>query len=198
MKILTVFILIVFSPTLLAQNFFYRSDSRAPTGPSGIFETGFHPWGENDNLLNHVEADSLGEHDEALGSAFVATSTDVNVAFDISATEAGDGTKFYIYEVRPTDNFYSVEISFREWGRKDSGYLRALDNFGDQHEYVAFGGISREQIRKATLYQIVNGVSVSSGVEYNTHYQEITSAANLGPYPHMYPSGAQTQYSMCK
>ncbi|MDC9612631.1 hypothetical protein PSI19_01785 [Xenorhabdus khoisanae] len=195
MKILTVFFLIIFSPNLLAQTFFYRSDSRAPTGPGGIFEMGFHPWGENDNLLEHVEADSLGGHGGAPTSAFVATSTDSDVVVDISAAEEGDGTEFYLYEVRPTDNFYSVETSFREWGRTDSGYLEALDDFGDQHEYVAFGGISREQIRRATLYRIVNGIPVPSRIEDNAHYQEITSAANPDPYPHMYPSGAHTQFS---
>ncbi|MDE9553291.1 hypothetical protein KKJ06_20080 [Xenorhabdus bovienii] len=195
MKILTAFFLLIFSPVLLAQTFFYRADSRAPTGTDGIFDMGFHPWEENDNLLEHVEAASLGAHGGAPTSAFVATSTDSNVAVDIYADGEGDGTVFYLYEVRPTNNFYSVETSFREWGRTDGGYLEALDDFGDQHEYVAFAGISREQIRSATLYRIENGMPVPSIVTNNPNYQEVTSAANTDPYPHMYPSGAQTQFS---
>lgn len=195
MKVLLVFFFIIFSSITMAQTYFYRSDSRAPTGNDGIFNTGFIPWGENDNLLEHVEAASLGEHGGSPTSAFVATSTDSDVAVGVSASEEGDGTEFYLYEVRPTDNFYSVETSFREWGRADAGYLEALEDFGDQHEYAAFAGISSEQIRRATLYRIENGIPVPSTVINNPHYREETSAANTGPYPHMYPSGDETQFS---
>lgn len=194
--LMVIFSLLFFSPALLAQTFFYRSDSRPPTGADGIFERGFHPWGENDNLLEHVQGDSLGEHGAAASSAFVATSTDSGVAIGISAAEEEDGTEFYLYEIRPTNNFYSVDGSFRAWGNSDAGYRAALEDFGHQQEYVAFGGISREQVFRATLYRVVGGQPTATTTIFNNgHYENIASAASVGPYPHMYPSGDETQFS---
>lgn len=204
MKILTVLFLLIFSQSLWAQTFFYRSDVRAPTGPNGIFETGFHAWGENDNLLEHVQGDSLGQHGEE-SSAFVATSMNEYVAIDHALDELGDaygeegegeGEEFYLYEIRPENNFYSVETSFREWASRDSGYVAPLNGLGYEREYAALGGIARELIYRATLYRIGEGNSYQQvEVMYNPYYVNEISEANSAPYPHMYPSSFHTQFS---
>jgi len=168
----------------------YRTDYRPPVrtedGRPGIFSTGFHPWGENDNLVEHVEGTSLGI-EGASGSAFVGTTTSLQFATSRFFTSLGE-TEFYVYEVRPTDNFYSVVLSFESWARSDPDYNDLLEDFSYQAEYAAFGGIAAEQILRATRYRVVNGQIIRFETVENPSYQRGATVANDGSYPYRHSS----------
>lgn len=189
---LPIFMLLVTVASTLwaaAPSVVYRTDVRPPTvlsdGSPGIFSTGFREWGENDDLEQHVDGSSLGR-EGADGSAFVATTTDLQFATGRFFTSLG--AEFYVYEIRPTDNFYGVILTFESWGRSDAYYRELAEDYRFQAEYAAFGGIASDQIIRATRYTVVNGQAVRGNTVNNPSYQPAATVANGNPYPHRPPA----------
>lgn len=163
----------------------YRADTRPP---QIIFAQGFHPRGENDNLLEHVQGVSLGEHGDEANSAYVATTSHRNVALGIGSSEPA----FYLYEIMPTNNFYKVTKSFSHYATipGQRAYLNAVEEYRHQHEYVAFAGIAKEQIIQATHYLMIHGAPVARNPPIrNHHFRRVNGSVNPGPYPYWYPYG---------
>jgi len=175
-----IFLLIAASTLIASPSRVYRADTRPPDGASGIFSTGFHPWGENDNLAQHVLGFSLGEENQ-FGSAFVATTADFEFATGPFFAEGRTG--FWVYEIRPTNNFYSVVLSFEHYVQTDDYYQELLSDYRHQAEYAALGGIAREQIIRATYYSVENGRAVPGVSEANSSYVPDSTAANDSYYP---------------
>jgi Pertussis toxin, subunit 1 len=163
--------------------YMYRADSRSP---EDIFSQGFHPAGANDDLFKHVTGEScfLGGGN----SAFVSTSS--NLDFPLLMGDSEPGSVFYIYKIRPTNNFYSVYKSFLNYFQKSGNSLfhKASEIYREQNEWAAFAGISKAQIMCATSY-ISKGKDLPPTVLEilnNKNYQIGNSQANLGPYPICY------------
>lgn len=149
----------------------YRMDTRPP---EVIFENGFENWGDETSLFEHVEGISMGLTD-GTGSAYVSTTSDLNYALNFA--RAVRPNVFYIYEIRASNNFYSIYESFNEYANIEAGYYAIRDNFESSNEYVAYRGIPNQQIIRATEYTM-NGDNVSSvrSLENNNYYHEDTHA----------------------
>ncbi|MEX0445144.1 enterotoxin A family protein [Xenorhabdus sp. SGI246] len=162
----------------------YRMDTRPP---ERIFRTtggGFSPWGTNNNIVEHVQEYGDIEH-AAAASAFVSTTANEEVAIDWGVNFENRQT-FYIYDIRPTTNFYSVILSLQNLYAQtgNTNYLRLINVYEDQEEYVAIRGIAVTQIRGAQefLYDWVSNAYVEGDYISNRVYQDLETTANVGPY----------------
>ncbi len=168
--------------------FLYRSDYREPYE---IFMRGFQSWGNNNNLLWHVRGSTIAtiNNRNQCGSAFISTSTRRQEAIKFNACSTNK-CDFYIYEISPTGNFYSVKNSFQSACINfcEFEYFEAIENFERQDEYAAFKHISPSQIFRATRYMYNHLTHTYQRAEtrknarysYSEHYQ-----VNSEPYPHM-------------
>ncbi|MDC9613485.1 enterotoxin A family protein [Xenorhabdus khoisanae] len=180
-------ILFLYTAQSLAQqnvDTVYRVDSRPPERifiPNG----GFHPWGTNVDLAEHIQNYSLGTDQPAEGSAFVATTTNEEQAIEWGV-DMSDRERFYVYNIRPTANFYSVVSSLQAFYdiTSDQRYLELLDIYAQQQEYVALNGIPVTQIRGVDVYEY----DPDSGDYGTTHsipnplYQAVQTTANVRPF----------------
>lgn len=155
----------------------YRMDTRPP---EVIFENGFENWGDETSLFEHVEGISMGLTD-GTGSAYVATTTNLDYALEFA--RAVRPNVFYIYEIRASNNFYSIYESFNEYANIESGYSAIRDNFESSNEYVAYRGIPNRQIIRATEYSM-NGNSVTtirSQENKNYHHEDTQANSSAAP-----------------
>ncbi|XAG70581.1 hypothetical protein MRM75_06285 [bacterium 19CA06SA08-2] len=177
-----------------SPKYVYRFDTRPPVT---IFEQGFRSWGTNNSLLQHVHGASL-RRESLDGSAFVATTSDINIAINLGRILArvhGPTYQFYVYRIRADQSFYSVPMSLEYCALHDYRYVDARDRFSRQQEYASHGGIRREQVESATRYYMADGVPVENGVEYNPSYQDSTTVANPEPYPDVIPYDSASRYT---
>ncbi|WP_186381462.1 enterotoxin A family protein [Yersinia mollaretii] len=139
-------------------NIVYRADSRTPeeiTQAGGMFP--FSDLPQDNDLLHHFEGESL----DGYTSAFVSTTASLRHAIDhaaftarISDTEPFDPEfETYLYVIRPTENFYSIDESFnhaRETSAENSHLYTKLSSllhdYGGMEEWVAFGGFADTRI----------------------------------------------------
>lgn len=182
-------LIFMYNKAYAAPSIVYRMDKRPP---SEIFKHGFKTWGDNDNLFEHVEGISMGITDGS-GSAFVSTTSDLQYAIEFA--QAVRLEEFYIYEIRATDNFYSLNITFTHFAQTDPGYNEILYNFASSNEFAAYHGISNSQIIRATLYTVQNNETLPGQVFENELYQYEVTTANSSPYNHMYPAEEETIFS---
>ncbi|MEQ1964169.1 enterotoxin A family protein [Xenorhabdus khoisanae] len=164
----------------------YRADSRPPQ-QIFIQNGGFHPWGTNADLAEHIQNYSLGADQPAEGSAFVATTTNEEQAIRWGVEMSSpDEEPFYVYNIRPTANFYSVVLSLQAFYARtgDRRYLKLLNAYEEQREYAAFNGISVTQIRGVDVYEY----DPNSGDYGTTHsisnplYQAVQTTANVSAF----------------
>ncbi|CAM4007800.1 enterotoxin A family protein [Xenorhabdus thuongxuanensis] len=151
-----------------------------------IIDGGFLPLGTNDDIVQHVQGVDL-EGSIGGNSAFVSTSTDREFAFEWGADFNEAHEPFYIYDIRPTPNFYSVLLSLEYLYQQtdDSRYQNLINTFGHQAEYVALGGISIEQVYGMQEYVYDQGAGdyvERGGYIPNTLYRGVQTGPNAGPY----------------
>ncbi|BET96671.1 enterotoxin A family protein [Xenorhabdus taiwanensis] len=166
----------------------YRMDYRSLE--EIIAAGGFRPLGTNDDVARHVQGiEPQNPLDPAENSAFVATSTDRAFAYDWgSAFLDEQHDPFYLYDIRPTSNFYSVVLTLEHLYQQTNNerYRDLIRNFGYQQEYVAArGGIDITQIRGAQRFEYVrntNDYVRSGGYINNPYYQQADTLPNTGPY----------------
>ncbi|MBE8595207.1 enterotoxin A family protein [Xenorhabdus sp. BG5] len=164
-------------------NIVYRMDFRPLERI--IRDGGFRPLGMNDDIAQHVQG--VEPQNEADRSAFVATSTDPEFVFEWGADFDDEHDPFYIYDIRPTSNFYSVVSSLQYLYQQtdNNEYRRLINTFGYQSEYVAVGGIDISLVRGVWEYVYDNSTHyyVQSG-DYirNPSYQHDITEPNTGPY----------------
>ncbi|MDX7992146.1 hypothetical protein [Xenorhabdus littoralis] len=169
----------------------YRMDSRLP---DTIFrpppaegrpaEGGFAPRGTNDNIAEHVQEVTF-QGEVAESSIFVATSANRDWTIHWGA-DFQDERPFYIYDIRPTSNFYSAILSFQALYARTGNrqYLNLINTYSEQEEYPARGGISVTQIYGAREFHYDSDIDDYVEGEYtlNRYYVDIDTAANPGPY----------------
>ncbi|PHM47581.1 scabin-related ADP-ribosyltransferase [Xenorhabdus miraniensis] len=193
MRILKLFtllcILFLYTAQSLAQqnvDTVYRIDSRPPQ-QIFILNGGFHPWGTNADLAEHIQDYSLGTNQPAEGSAFVATTSNEEQAIEWGVMMSSSSEeRFYVYNIRPTANFYSVVLSLQSFYARtgDRRYLELLNTYEEQKEYAAFNGISVTQIRRVDVYEYDpnRGDYGRTSSILNPLYQEVQTTANGNPF----------------
>ncbi|MDX7999257.1 hypothetical protein FE394_08590 [Xenorhabdus sp. Reich] len=162
----------------------YRMDTRHPDTIFLPAQGGFAPWGTNDNIVEHVQDATLqGENAEA--SIFVSTSANRDWTIQWGVLFQGR-EEFYIYDIRPTFNFYSAISSFQALYARtgDPRYFNLIDTYSAQEEYSARGGIPVTQIYGAREfhYDPDSGDYVEGEYALNRYYVDIDTAANPTPY----------------
>ncbi len=188
--------LLTFTIGAQAVDIVYRNDQRPP---EIIFQQGFLPLGENDNILSHVEGESCISGTR--NSVFVATTTNYGFAENFGR-DVPEGDAFWVYSIRPTDNFYSAYTSLMH-AYEDSGheiFRTTADTFLEQREYMAFFGVASTQIMGAWLYRS-NGLGVEpSRLSYTTnpYYIEEHTDVNQNPYPIYYIPTPSSSLHSCE
>lgn len=186
------------SPWAMGDNpaWVYRFDTRPP---DQIFSHGFVPYGINADLVAHVDGTSLAEHT----SAFVATTDDPEVISAILLRHAElnprESDPLWVYQIRPTENFFDVDASLATVAPNMAVYNRARilrARYGWQHEWAAFGPIHPIQILSARQYRITPQGRVEFVQERaNPAYRSNAPQASRRPYQ-IRDNGDQNVYAV--
>lgn len=175
----------------------YRADTRPP---EEVFNTGFQNLGDNDRIIEHVEGESCFSGTQ--NSAFISTTLHSDFAVNWLSEGRNSGNTYYVYEIRPTNNFYDVTSTLLR-GYQITQRQRFWDvayYFQGQAEVVAFGGISAEQIVSAREY-ITTGVNTPPTlvrVINNANYVNDAISDSYGSaYPYVYADDAADDSSSC-
>ncbi|MDX7987137.1 hypothetical protein FE392_07300 [Xenorhabdus sp. 12] len=164
----------------------YRMDTRNPNVIFRPAEGGFSPAGINDNIAKHVQVASFpnpGPPEEA--SIFVSTSASRDFATRWGAGFL-NGETFYVYEIRPTPNFYNTTLSLQalydRTGNRE--YETLMETYEYQEEYAAREGIDVTQIYNARefVYDPNSGGYVEGALHENQYYQDADTTVNPDPY----------------
>ncbi len=184
LRLLVLFISLVFSSVSNATDFVYRVDSRPP---DTIFRDGFNSHGDNLNLQQHIRGYSCaaGSRD----SAFIATTTNIDETYSIARQYFSSSTftgRMYRYRIRADTNYYHLEPSVQYLEQEGVPFTpmeHAMMRL--QSEVVAVQRIAPENIQEVTeLVYDRNTSMVSEGnSSSNSQYENISTVINPGIIP---------------
>jgi hypothetical protein len=196
--------MIVFSATDVPQSDIpstvYRVDTREPL--TDIFLNGMTSLGSNDDVLSHVKGDSC--YYDKQTSAFISTTADENQAREHMKKLWGnskykDVTEMYVYEIQPSENFYSAwhtlkymadlaKLADPELEAANNVYEKYANAWRPMKEWIAKESISNSQIKKVTKYKKKLGTVREMVMEMsaeNPHYSidlDTPPTASSQPY----------------
>ncbi|MGL5630658.1 MAG: hypothetical protein ACRDCG_02715 [Mycoplasmoidaceae bacterium] len=189
-------------------DFVFRVDRRPP---EDVFQNGFTSWGSDDDFIAHITGESnigLFRHGLAARDAFISTSETIDGALRFLSRQAlsfnnPERELFYIYAIRPTENFYSAirtanylservnngDIHFNDEEEKEE-WEYILSDFMPrvyyQRELMAHLRINPEQIslaRRIDLTRYINNLpTVTDDVFTNSRYVPGEAIRNASPY----------------
>lgn len=147
-----------FSSAINPVHVVFRTDDRAL--PSLRQDGGMWPWKDghaDDDLAHHFEGESI----EGRRSNFVSTTASLRIAIMHAASLARANSEepfdedfvTYIYQIRPADNFYSVDEALQtardssaESSSRRERLTRLINDYTGMEEYVAHGGFNQNRI----------------------------------------------------
>ena len=175
LSVVTFFPLIVFSatddglpdrtvPETDIPSIVYRADTRSP---DDIFQNGMRSLGNNDDLSSHLRGETC-KYGTERPSAFISTTADRNEAqkhinkfLKAKGNEKVD--KMHIYEITPSENFFSTKHSMlhmldkkKSQDPEAQGIRESEDLISAQEqikEWVAKDSISNTQIKSSMTYK---------------------------------------------
>ena len=164
----------------------WRLDSRKP---EVIFRDGFIAYGNNQNLLDHVEGIIVkGEYET---SNFISTTSTPEAAFKIvdgMFKAANPPEEIFQYKIRADHNFFDINTSLHLVRSSSPNYSRAsalLLQHGWQEEYAVQGSIPPEQIISA--YPVIKKdgqiIIQTEKKHINSNYVNAQTHANSKPFP---------------
>ncbi|HHQ4020353.1 TPA: scabin-related ADP-ribosyltransferase [Pseudomonas aeruginosa] len=167
----------------------WRIDTRPP---SEIFQNGFRSWGTNNNPVAHSTGASCIP-DQNPDSAFISTTASEDFArayVNGRADTTPDGVQFTIYEIRATDNFYSLPRTLADLDERGVFNIPASARIGPTltYEWDAIETIPPSLIRSAITYTVVNRRAQAGDIQINNNYIEGDTHANNDPYQN-WPGG---------
>jgi len=156
--------------------FVYRVDSRPPTV---IFVEGFRAWGNNRNIVAHINGATCSN--DGSTSAFVSTAENIDAARAIAREHLGQRSVTYIYRIRADQTFYSGPASV-DWLQQHSGSVSPLSVMSLEMarragEWDAVGGIPAQNIVEAEVL-----TTEDSHMVPNTRYLNVDTQGNANPY----------------
>lgn len=163
----------------------YRADDR---GPDVVFQTGFLPHGTNINVESHLTGWSSGAYvlSSNRNSNFISTTIDYDTAVSFAGEHVRSGEYYYVYDIRPTENFYSAEETMNSIANYQqvslSNELRYL--LIGEGEYFSYGEIPNTLIRSVDVYYrnpITHQVT-EQGSYSNANYREDDTHTNTGAF----------------
>lgn len=189
-RVFLLFFLLSFSALSIAYDnpmILYRIDNRAP---DFVFNNGISSWGWNDNVVDHIDGASI----ENRSSIYVSTTESMNVInrMALSLIRDGAASNYWIYEIRPTSNFYSISNSIAQaiLSTNDddlrANYISLRDTIAWEREWAAVRHIRYDQVISARPIHLNSNNQIVLGERnYNLAYREATpvvsdSLLNLG------------------
>ncbi len=155
--------------------------------PSVMFEFGFESYGTDADLMRYAADSPAFNH----RSAYIPTLGTYEAVLDIArrSLEFSPNLLFYIYALRPTNNFYSVQNSLdyaryhltNPEAREQAAAL--MRDTPRTHEWAALGNISGEQIMSAREVYWENGTVATGDYTVNLNYIYLPPVTNPNPMP---------------
>ncbi|MBA8991408.1 hypothetical protein FHW23_002677 [Curtobacterium pusillum] len=173
----------------------YRVDTRTPQEIQAA--GGFLGQGGNYNLADHQTGMSL-KPDVPDKSGWVSTSSSREEAFSFGNANFGDRDTYYLYEIKPGDQFTSVQESIahameadREnavawYGEGRGNGYEAWENLKLEKEWAGRERVSFENVSSWSKVEKVDGYFPSEPpkiVERNTGYRAPAGEPTTDPYP---------------
>lgn len=195
--LLYITILVSINIPAYAAPFFYRHDM---VDAEDAFRIGFIPSGNNDNMYEHIRGTSCFEGNAS--SAFISTTSSESMAHIMAETNTPEGMIYYMYMIRPTNNFFnsvsSLRAAFVRTG--DIRFEQTISDYMHEQEWLALGTIETEQIHSARAYRS-NGFGRQSsflGEYLNPAYLDFDTFPNTGNYfiPNL-PSDSENEVQTC-
>ncbi|QZN96121.1 scabin-related ADP-ribosyltransferase [Symbiopectobacterium purcellii] len=148
-RVMLIFFMCLFSGSAYPAFFFRYS----VVPPERVFQQGFLPLGNNSNVYQHIAVVSC--FDRNANSRFISTSSSQLMAMEMANANTPIGSNYYLYRIRPTDNFYNSMNSVQAAMNRthDERFLAAYFYYMLEEEWLAEGGISPQQIHSAIEYQ---------------------------------------------
>ena len=156
-------------------NFVYRVDTR---GPDVIFDEGFLAWGNNHNIVAHINGATCST--DGSTSAFISTAADRDAALGIVRQYLSQGRTAYLYTIRADDNFYSgpQSIDYLQPFARSPLSIMSLEMARRADEWDAISAIPSANIREVAEYQPTGEIENHS----NAQYVNIDTTGNPSPY----------------
>lgn len=156
--------------------FVYRVDTRPP---SVIFAEGFRAWGNNHNIVAHINGATCSN--DGSTSAFVSTAASFDAARGIANQHLMQRSVTYIYRIRADQTFYSGPASV-DWLQQRSGSasplsVMSLEMARRADEWDAVDGIPAQNIVEAQEVTATGSRSIP-----NTRYLNVDTLGNANPY----------------
>lgn len=167
----------IFSSTVLSEPFnVYRVDTR---GPDEVFANGFNAWGNDYNIVAHINGATCSTVGST--SAFISTARSYQAAVGIVERHLEQREVTYLYSIRADDNFYSGPASidyFQQFSPLSPLSLNSLHMARRADEWDAVDVIPTENIRNVL---IVHRDGTPEAVS-NPRYSNIDTTGNPLPY----------------
>lgn len=155
--------------------------------PAIMFEFGFEADGKDADLLRYA----AGTPAPGQPTAYLGTLDTYEAALHAAwrTLEYAPGFPLYIYAIRPTNNFYSVETSLQyardhlpnpEAREQAADLLRATPR---THEWAARDNIRGDQIMSARRVYLDHGTLFTGEYMVNLNYLYLPPVTNPGPMP---------------
>ncbi|CAK7193074.1 Pertussis toxin subunit 1 [Commensalibacter sp. Nvir] len=166
----------------------YRQVYRADTlTPDIVFQKGLQPPGNNMNLEYHVTGWSSSRYDSIVrNSAFVSTASTITLPINLIRDIIQPGQYYYLYDIRPTDNFYSVSLSMRDLAEFQHVTLspELIERMDQENAYVSYGGVPPSLIERAEIFYRDPGTDQieNVGVRTNPNYVDADTRTNENPF----------------
>ncbi|EBC5529440.1 hypothetical protein C3M26_21680 [Salmonella enterica] len=155
--------------------FVYRVDSRRP---DEIFQNGFEAWGNNYNLIAHVNGASCSTSGSQSG--FISTTSNLDAANAIAEQHVAERGVAYIYTIRADNTFYNAAESI-DWlhSTYNAGpyTVMSLEMARRAGEWDAVDRIPPENIQQVS---VLRGLQVSTA--QNPRYLNVQSSGNQQLY----------------
>ncbi|WP_273992286.1 scabin-related ADP-ribosyltransferase [Vibrio parahaemolyticus] len=186
-KIILLLIITSLSYKSYAISTVYRGDSREP---ADVFQNGFLAWGTNVNVNAHVLG--LSGARGSRNSAFIPTTPVSSRArtFAIDLLNTSSNGMAYIYNIRPTHNFYNMITSmyhlYDSTGTLVPISVREMINI--EREYAAYSNIPPQLIRSVTILTRLSNGDIREEVQANPNYTDDNTHANEEPFTNNQPS----------
>ncbi|WP_429180360.1 scabin-related ADP-ribosyltransferase [Aeromonas salmonicida] len=203
------FILLATSTYTFANppRFVYRVDSRSY---DEIFNSGFHAWGRNYNIVAHVNGATCSAQNGST-SGFISTAADFESARAIAIADEHlrQGRNAFLYTIRADHTFYSGPASIdylQQYNPLSPLSIMSLEMARRANEWDAIDEIPSENIREVIEYSAQGGQNTYTNARYrneNTtgnpepytdHLEEVLQFYN---FPIRLPNGLMVRLSSC-
>ncbi|MCW2481381.1 hypothetical protein [Candidatus Symbiopectobacterium sp. NZEC135] len=137
---------------IVQGTFLYRYDTVLP---EDVFQIGFITSGNNNDMYQHIRGTSCYEGEN--NSMFLSTSSSLDIINIMAPAQTPVGSRYYIYTIRQTDQFYSSNQSLLQayYMTGDRRFNDTYIHYNHENEWLSLGSIPAELVMYADEYENV-------------------------------------------